>query len=152
MPKPKKGDGVRFEQLLIDGARWMREQYGMPIAVVEFTTPQWQSTILVRQEWIERDDRGKIRFNHSLRRQGSRYVARVVKMPSEDAKVVAIVRHPQDRAKCYGLDWRRLELELLPIERQAANRFDRQHRHGPLYLDRGVLIDSEIHPHVLEET
>jgi hypothetical protein len=151
MSKPKKGEGERFEQLFIDGARCMHEFYGMPIAVVEFTTTQWQSTILVRQEWIERDDRGRIQFNHALRRQGSRYVARTVKIPSEDAKVVAIVRDPQDRVKCYGLDWRRLELELFPIQRDAAHRFERQRRHGPLYYDRGVLIDSEIHPHVLED-
>ncbi len=146
---PKKGEGERFEQLLIDGARCMREVFGMPIAVVEFIGSE--ESVTVRREWIERDENGGICFNHHLRRRGAIYVTNTRMRPTE-AKVVAIVREPQDRVKCYGLDWRRREFELFPIQRDAAHWFERRHRHGPLYYDRGVLIDSEIHPHVLEES
>ena len=146
--KPKKGEGERFEQLLIDGARSLREFYGMPIAVVEFAGMKVK--VFVRREWIELDEKGRLHFTHKFRRTGARYSSVTVDLPNA-AKVVAIVREPQDAHKVRGLNWRGREFELFPLQRDAANRFERGRGHGPLYLDRGVLIDSEIHPHVLEE-
>ena len=107
---------------------------------------------------MRRPKKGEGESTRRLLEDGDEYMRRHFGMPlalvgfddGGEPVIFAVSFNRSDVNRTRGLSNIR-ELEVFPLQRDAAHRFERHRRHGPLYYDRGVLVDSEIHPHVLEE-